>query len=325
MANLPERRGSERRGRLETLADLLPDLGKQSRVGLAAASGGLVIVHGFWPGFFLVDAYTLGLLGVLLLLALRPLLKSANVAGVAGVEFREELEAAEESAHQVEAKIEQQTDETPDTAPRLEEVHALFPVPGYLRELVRRDPNVALAGLRIELERALRLAYEVIVGREGEREGRRRGAVPLTRIVTELARRGHLDDDQAGLAISIIRLGNRAAHGELVSPDEAELVFEWADTLNRSFAVGYSLNFAPNLDFEEQGLVCEYEHCIEHMPLRQERSPESCPVFGHDCPGGPRRVVTCPAAQAHLAGHTVIPERRFVGARDETGEAEAAT
>ena len=75
------------------------------------------------------------------------------------------------------------------------------------------------------------------------------------------------------------------------------------------------MNFAPNLDFEAQGLVCEYEHCIEHMPLG-EPSDDSCPLFGHDCPGGRRRIATCPPAQAMLAGYMPVPPERFVGHRE---------
>jgi hypothetical protein len=275
------------------------------------------VLHGLWPGAFLVDAYTLGLVGVLVLLALRPLLKSANVAGVAGVEFRDELKTGDERAEAVEAvdrsKEESQEDrESIDGHPGIAQVHALFHVPDYLRDLASKDPNVALAGLRIQLEQALRLAYKVL--HEDGREAPSRSSRPqesLTGIVRELRREGHLRPDQAELADSIIRVGNRAAHGEIVLPEEAEQVLEWADTLNRSFSVGYSLDFAPNLDFDEQGLVCEYEHCIEHMPLREERSDESCPVFGHDCPGGSRRVVTCPAAQAWVAGYSPFPAERF--------------
>lgn len=299
--------------------DRPPDLSGRSRALLGSLVVVLLALHGFWPGFFLVDSYTLGLIGVLLLLALRPLLKSANVAGVAGVEFRDELEAGEANALQIEAKIEERAP-APDR-PGIEDVHALFTIPDYLRELAERDPNVALTGLRIELERALRLAHEVLVDRE---EGTRRRPASLIAIVRDLEKRGHLDPDQAGLAQSIVRVGNRAAHGELVTGDEAELVFEWADTLNRSFAVGYSLNFAPNLDFEEQGLACEYEHCIEHMPLTG--GEDACPLWGHDCPGGRRRVVTCPTAQARAAGVMPLPEQRFVSGAgpadldDEPGE-----
>jgi hypothetical protein len=294
----------------ESIATWVPDVGNRGRLALGILVGALLVLHGLAPDFFLVDAYSLGLVGVLVLLALRPLLKSANVAGVAGVEFREEFEAAGETAQQVELNIDEQEEgQEQDPQQGLRDVHALFLVPDYLRELARRDPNVALTGLRIELERALRTAQEVLVERAADGDGqakRTKRPIPLSRIVTDLRQSGHLDDDQAELALSIIKLGNRAAHGELIRADEAELVFEWADTLNRSFPVGYSLNFLPNLDFEEQGLVCEYEHCIEHMPLR-DKSQDSCPVWGHDCPAGRRRIVTCPAAQARLAGGWPFP------------------
>jgi len=150
------------------------------------------------------------------------------------------------------------------------------------------DPNVALAGLRIELERAVRRTFAVLYPEDDARS--------LTKMIRTLQERNRIDAEQADLALAIIRVGNRAAHGQIITPDEAREVFEWADTLNSSFGVGYSLNFAPNLDFEEQGLVCEFEHCIENMPLRRE-SEDACPMWGHDCPGGRRRIATCPAAE----------------------------
>lgn len=48
---------------------------------------------------------------------------------------------------------------------------------------------------------------------------------------------------------------------------------------------GYAENFEANDDFLEMGLVCHYEHCIEHMDFLEEQPEKSCPVFGHDCPG----------------------------------------
>jgi len=52
-----------------------------------------------------------------------------------------------------------------------------------------------------------------------------------------------------------------------VMPEDALRVIGVAETLNDSFSLGYSLNFDPNPRWEEDGLVCEYEHCIENMPL----------------------------------------------------------
>ena len=62
--------------------------------------------------------------------------------------------------------------------------------------------------------------------------------------------------------------------------------------------------FKPMEDYAKKGLFCEYEYCIEEMPL-EDRGESSCPVFGHNCPGGKERVKTC--------GKTIddIPKERF--------------
>ncbi len=63
--------------------------------------------------------------------------------------------------------------------------------------------------------------------------------------------------------------------------------------------------FKPMEDYAKKGLFCEYEYCIEEMPLMEERGGLSCPVWGHNCPGGKERVKTC--------GKTIddIQEERF--------------
>jgi len=55
---------------------------------------------------------------------------------------------------------------------------------------------------------------------------------------------------------------------------------------------GYSRCFEPNPHWKEQGGVCMYEHCIENMPLLIN-GENSCPIFGHDCPGGKLQVSKC--------------------------------
>ena len=61
-----------------------------------------------------------------------------------------------------------------------------------------------------------------------------------------------------------------------------------------STIVGYSTDLTKNEDYAEQGLLCEWEHCIENMPLPTDRSsPLSCRVFGHCCPGGVSGVASC--------------------------------
>jgi len=47
----------------------------------------------------------------------------------------------------------------------------------------------------------------------------------------------------------------------------------------------------PKEDWLESGMVCPYEHRIDNAPM--EGGPGRCPVFGHDCPGGPNQVERC--------------------------------
>jgi len=56
---------------------------------------------------------------------------------------------------------------------------------------------------------------------------------------------------------------------------------------------GYSFNTAPNPNWREEGGRCPYSHCIEIMPKRFGWGPGVCPVYGHDCPGGPETVAAC--------------------------------
>lgn len=55
--------------------------------------------------------------------------------------------------------------------------------------------------------------------------------------------------------------------------------------------LGYVEMFTPNYAFMRQKIICHWEHCIEYMPL--ERGDESCPIFGHDCPGGINQASEC--------------------------------
>lgn len=70
--------------------------------------------------------------------------------------------------------------------------------------------------------------------------------------------------------------------------------------------LGYSIDFSYNESWDQQGLVCGYEHCIENMPMRVPRkSDKSCPLFGHDCPSGKLQIDWClgnnPTVKEHVA------------------------
>lgn len=60
-----------------------------------------------------------------------------------------------------------------------------------------------------------------------------------------------------------------------------------------SMALGYIPIFLNNYSFYKQNIICEWEHCIEYMPLEKGRGLKSCPIFGHNCPEGERHVTIC--------------------------------
>ena len=42
--------------------------------------------------------------------------------------------------------------------------------------------------------------------------------------------------------------------------------------------------FTENINYNQMGLFCQFDHCIEQMPLPNKENTYSCPVFGHTCP-----------------------------------------
>lgn len=60
---------------------------------------------------------------------------------------------------------------------------------------------------------------------------------------------------------------------------------------------GFSLNLESNPDWRVQDGICQYAHCVETMPQRNGQGEGICPVFFHDCPGGPATIAACEAAR----------------------------
>lgn len=71
---------------------------------------------------------------------------------------------------------------------------------------------------------------------------------------------------------------------------------EWNDCNICLFAkCGHSRCFEPNPKRKKQKGICIYEHCIENMEITEKPTIESCPVFGHNCPGGEKQAQYCSA------------------------------
>ncbi len=154
------------------------------------------------------------------------------------------------------------------------------------RELIEKDSTLALASLRIEIEKSLKIFCKKLRIENSEN-------VTLNKIVNGLNKIKVLNDYQANALKEILMASNQAIHGKTISNNDAREIIDLAEKLSKSFAIGYVPNFNKNLDYEKQGLVCEWEHCIEYQPLKQNRDDESCKIFGHDCPGGKETCINC--------------------------------
>jgi len=105
---------------------------------------------------------------------------------------------------------------------------------------------------------------------------------------------------------TIVDMCNKAVHGAHVSKEQAQEIIALTERLNKSFSVGYSINFEKNKGYARQGLICGWEHCVEHFPVEEKTTELSCPVFGHDCPGGIEIRKICDKKIDD------IPKKRFV-------------
>jgi len=171
------------------------------------------------------------------------------------------------------------------------------------QRLVAEDPNLALAALRIDMERVLSRAAEVLVVATTAR------SITISESTRLLLDHELISEEQSEAIRTITQICNKAVHGAAVTAAEATEILALANRLNKSFPTGYSLNFFPNAGYEEQRLLCAWEHCIEEMPLTEEPTDLSCPAFGHDCPGGLDARENCKNTMKD------IPPERFAGAR----------
>lgn len=176
---------------------------------------GLVLAHLIWPSLS-IDGVTLGLVAIAIIPWLAPLVKSLEFPGGWKVELRE-MKAATERAK--EAGLLERGPNGPQ------------PTPSFLI-VAESDPNLALAGLRIELERRL-----VTLCKAREIQTRSRG---MSQLLRTLGEHGVLTSDQRAALDDLTGLLNSAVHGASVDPRAAEWALRMGpdllESLNRMIA-----------------------------------------------------------------------------------------
>ena len=149
-----------------------------------------------------VDSVTLALVGLLLVIPFVDLIRKIKIG-----DFEAEIGKAEVSKAQAKAAVElpPPTEEELDISEK------------QVRKLLRSDPRLAMAKIRIELEEALKRLYSATIGSEPDL---RRNS--LGRLVDVLVQRQVLRGPVASSVREVITLANRAVHGERIEPSAAE-------------------------------------------------------------------------------------------------------
>lgn len=170
---------------------------KWMRWAISAAATGIALAHFIWPQVP-IDGVTATLLLVAVVPWLQPLFKSLELPGGVKVEFQE-LENVAKRA---------------DAAGLLAAQASPEPAPKYsFQQVATTDPNLALAGLRIELERRLEQLAESRGGHDVPRG--------IGNLLRYLNGREWIGGTERNVLSDLVSLLNFAVHGAKVDPEAA--------------------------------------------------------------------------------------------------------
>lgn len=167
---------------------------------------GLLVAHTLQWTRITVDNVTLALVGILFVIPFFESIKKIRFG-----EFEAEIAQKE-----VAAIVAKASSDLPASLP--EGVPNNFKSSSILN-LVRQDPQMGLAKLRIDIEQALRAIHRIKA--PGETSKR---MPPLSRIINDLERSGDLSRDVAASLKEVLSIANRAVHGEFVKTESAEML-----------------------------------------------------------------------------------------------------
>lgn len=179
-----------------------PKLLRFIQVILMVVTAFLLVSHILKWSAIQVDSVTLALVGLLLVIPFVDLIRKIKLG-----DFEAEIGKAEVSKAQAKAAVElpPPTEEELDVSEK------------QVRELLRSDPRLAMAKIRIELEEALKRLYSATIGSEPDLR-----RTSLGRLVDALVQRQILRGPVASSVRDVIALANRAVHGERIEPSAAE-------------------------------------------------------------------------------------------------------
>jgi len=159
------------------------------KIGITLVAASLITAHMYWPNIK-IDSITVGLFLIALIPWLSSIIESFKTPGGWEIKLRDMKEAGEKVTESIPVTIQ------PETVPSLLEV-------------AEQDPNLALVGLRIEIEKRLR-KLAVSSGIQEQKV--------TPRLLWDLRQRKILNHSVFNGLQEIISAGNQAAHGAKVEP-----------------------------------------------------------------------------------------------------------
>ena len=172
----------------------------------------LIIVHGRFDNFFKIDSLTLLLVALLILLPYIPLIKTWKFKYG---DFETEVTTEEVN------EIARKSKEIPQREDMIENENFID-----LKALAETDPQLALAKIRIEIEKQLRLLYNIYLPADASRVKN-----PSPRMIVErLLREDIIEKPLASIINDLIVVANRTIHGEEISPENALKLLDTYDT-----------------------------------------------------------------------------------------------
>lgn len=191
-----------------------------AKIFISALAISLAVLHQIFPKI-MVDATTLGIMCVAIAPWLVRYIKGFEIPGVAKIDLADTKAATDKVTQGVSRRADNEAP-TPGVnrvnrsgATNTEGQNDPF---SNLRAVYETDPNLALVGFRIEVEkRILNLARA---------NGLDTDRVPLQQLIRELSVNGIIPAESGSGLIELVALGNRAAHGVEVSPDAASWLLD---------------------------------------------------------------------------------------------------
>lgn len=166
----------------------------------------LLLLHGLLDKYFKIDNTTILLILLFILFPYIPLIKKIKFGDF-------EAEITHEDVKNIENKIKQ--------IPKKEEKVIESKKSEDLQTLAKTDPTLAMAKVRIEIEKKVRSLGEIYLKKSFNYSN-------LHVLVLELRKNGFIGNTLESLLQDVISVANRAIHGESIEKKDAERVIDYA-------------------------------------------------------------------------------------------------